>query len=222
LCVLRHNISPFGHRHVLSSGNRSFMRAQIAAGLLASLLPVVSPAQSVEQVFTSAWTVLPWDYYGDVAAMQWHYLPYRPWDASLGRLDRVTVSTVVTGTRMNSADDVRLRYSFFTGWMPADYQFYDEVVLPSGSLSFNFTRDFVFVTPSSLVTWTTYDYLPRANYYFESRTVAGGHSLTATTTLTYAYSAVVPEPNTTILFTSGGLVVGLGAAYRRRRRATTA
>jgi len=160
------------------------------------------------QEFVSEWTVSTWDYYGDVAALQWHYIPYLPWDPTLGTLEKVSVSTAVSGTK-NALEDLAIRYSFFTGWSPAAYQFYDARVFASGASSFAdlFEYDIAasnFVTPS---------YLPQANYYFESRS-ATTHQIAARTTLSYQYASAtevaVPEPSTAALTAIAACALFLG------------
>ena len=79
-------------------------------------------ASEKTQSFSSDWTVSPWDYYGDTAAMEWHYIEYEPWDTVLGKLREVRVQTEILGEHESRAEDVRIRYAFFTGWSPADYQ----------------------------------------------------------------------------------------------------
>jgi hypothetical protein len=180
-------------------------------------------ANSIVQKFESSWSRSVWDYYGDIAAMQWHYLPYIPWDSSQGTLNKVTVETSISGIRENPAEAVRIRNSFFTGWNPASYQFYEEYQIGSGQAEFSSstTRSYAF----DLSSWTVYPYFSGvyvtgqqggAWYYFESRTVSVGHSISATTTLTYFYqeAAAIPVPGTLALLGLG--LVGLA----RRSRST--
>lgn len=179
---------------------------------VATLAPATAYSSEIVQSFESAWTIEPWDYNGDVAAMQWHYIPYEIWDSSLGILTAVEVRTAIHGERELTTDSVAIRYSFFTGWSPADYQLYDAISLAPGDSQFSTSREFVYSTPGELQHWLTYDYLPGAHYYFESRTVDGAHTISATTTLTYIFTEV-PEPSTLVLFGLG--LLGLGFARRR-------
>lgn len=181
--------------------------------ILAVLFSGTVNAAVITQVFSSSWAIEPWDYYGDVAAMQWQYQPYQPWDAALGTLQEVRVDTQYTGDRTTS-EPLRIRYSFFSGWAPSDYQFYREFWLPAGS-SFAESESYVF-GPAQLGQWTTLGYYPPANYYFESRTVDGGHSISALTTLTFTYAQAVPEPPT------GGLLLAAALAFSLVARARVA
>jgi hypothetical protein len=194
------------------------MIARLLAALLACLA-VALPARGDTQMqtFASAWTIAPWDQFGTVSAASWQYLTYQPWDSSLGTLEEVQVSTSITGTRALASDDVAIRYSFFTGWSPADYQFQDELLIPAGELGFSAMREFSFSSPEGLANWLTYDYLPDAFYYFESRTTEGAHTISASTSLTYVYSATapIPEPETYAMLLAG--LALLGFARRRAR-----
>ncbi|MGJ9420333.1 PEP-CTERM sorting domain-containing protein [Massilia sp. CMS3.1] len=170
----------------------------------------LAPAHAglLTQEFVSEWTVSTWDYYGDVAALQWHYIPYLAWDPALGTLEKVSVSTAVSGNK-NVFEDLAIRYSFFTGWSSAAYQFYDAKVFAAGAGSFAdlFEYDIAasnFVAPL---------YLPQANYYFESRS-ATTHQIAARTTLSYQYAypteVAVPEPSTVVLAAIGACAFFLG------------
>lgn len=103
----------------------------IALSIFAAASTAVAAVKT--QTFDSSWTIAPWNYYGDISAMQWHYIPYETWDSTLGTLTGVKVQTAISGTKANSDDVTAIRYAFFTGWNPADYQFYDQLVIPSGS-----------------------------------------------------------------------------------------
>ena len=168
--------------------------------LLFTAICITTPAHAgyIEQSFESEWTVEPWDYYGDFAAMRWHYLSYAPWDTSLGQLTEVRVRTKVTGTRADPSESVRIRYAFFTGWAPNDYQLAQVEFLPGDGAAFSLDRSFVFTEPYELPNWAYPEYLPQANYYFESRSVNASHSVRATTTLEFLFREV-PEPSTLAL-----------------------
>ena len=159
-------------------------------------------AGEVSQRFLSNWTVEPWNYYGDIAAMQWHYLEYEPWDSKLGKLTSVSVTTTISGTRQE-AEELKYRYSFFTGWNPADYQFYRQAILPASSLNFSIKESYTFSSAPELKKWENNLYFPPANYYFESRTLANGHSIVASTELQFSYVSAIPEMPTAILLGLG-------------------
>lgn len=159
-------------------------------------------AGEVSQRFLSNWTVEPWNYYGDIAAMQWRYLEYRPWSPSLGKLTSVSVITTISGSR-KAAEELRYRYSFFTGWSPADYQLYRQGILPVNSLNFNIQESYTFSSTQELKKWEDYSYFPPASYYFESRTLADGHSIHASTDLKFSYVSAIPEMPTAILLGLG-------------------
>ena len=61
-------------------------------------------ASEKTQSFSSEWTVSPWTYYGDTAAMKWHYIEYEPWDTALGELREVRVQTEILGA-LESPDE---------------------------------------------------------------------------------------------------------------------
>lgn len=173
-------------------------------------------AATTTQSFDSRWTVSTWDYYGDVAALQWHYVPYTPFDPSLGSLEKVTITTIFSGTK-NSTESLAIRYALFTGWSPNQYQFYDAVSIDAGSSSFIETRTFTSGVNFSINNFLNNLFLPQANYYFESRT-ATTHQIDATTVLTYDYSNVaeVPEPSILALVIAGFSAVGLGRLLKRK------
>lgn len=186
------------------------------AGILLLILGQAHAAV-ITQTFASSWTVGVWDYNGDVAAMQWHYVPYDPWDASLGVLNQVRVETTIIGQRDVASEATRIRYSFFTGWIPDDFQLYQEFYIPGGGNAFSYSETLEYDTPDDIKHWTEYSYFPPANYYFESRTVSAGHSVDATTTLTFSYTQRVPEPSTTWLVMAS-LISAAAIRLRRRQR----
>jgi autotransporter-associated beta strand protein len=160
-----------------------------AAIAFLSLTVATAPTHGETQVqtFDTSWMVSPWNHYGVVAARRWQYLPYKVWDSALGTLDNVEISTVVSGSRSSTSDVQKFRYSFFTGWNPADYQFYEEVEIPGGTSTVSWQRTQSF-SGSALSDWLTYSYLPQATYCFESTTISAAHSIVAQTTLTYGYT----------------------------------
>jgi hypothetical protein len=189
--------------------------SKFLAGLLLAAASFTSAqAASISQNFNSNWTVAPWDYNGDIAAQYWQYLNYAPWDSSLGTLTSVQITITVNGTR-DAADNVGLRYAFFTGWSPNQYQFTDAATIAAGSATFSDTRAFISGTDFSLTNFLSYMYLPQAYYFFESHTDAT-HSIDATTTLVYNYDVtqLISEPASEVL-----MLVALGAlAIVVRRR----
>ena len=184
--------------------------------LVAATIALPCAAATQAQSFVSSWTVSPWNYEGQVAAMQWQYLPYSPWNQSLGTLQEVQVSTTLTGERQLASEALHIRYAFFTGWTPSDYQLYREVSVPGGDAAFNLTESYTFSGTAELLNWIEYLYFPPANYYFESRTVQAAHTVNALTTLTFTYAAAaaaVPEPATSLL-----VIAGLGLLMLRIRK----
>ena len=169
----------------------------------------------ISQTFDSSWTIAPWNYYGDTAAQQWHYLPYVPvpLTSAFGTLESVTISTSITGTK-DASDTVSMRYAFVTGWSPADYQFYNIVTIANSSTTFSISNSFRFNTLSSLGDWINPQYLPQADYYFESKSTLT-HSVNAKTVLTYDYVSAVPEPESYAMLLAG---LGLMGFIVRRRK----
>lgn len=186
----------------------------LAGILLAGAAAASAQAASITQNFNSNWTVAPWDNNGDIAAQNWQYLNYTPWDTALGTLTSVQISTTVNGTR-DPGDSLGLRHAFFTGWSPNQYQFTDAATIAAGSSTFSDTRSFVSGTDFALANFLSYLYLPQAYYFFESRTDST-HSIAATTTLVYNYDVtqLISEPASELL-----MLVALGAlaiAVRRK------
>ncbi|MES2317030.1 MAG: hypothetical protein V4631_06005 [Pseudomonadota bacterium] len=186
----------------------------LAALALCGLSTLSAHAASITQNFDSNWTIAPWDYFGDIAAQQWQYLNYAPWDASLGALQSVSITTSVSGTR-DAADALGLRYAFFTGWTPNQYQFSAAETIAAGSASFASTTSFVSGTDFALSNFLSYLYLPQAYYFFESRTNAT-HTISASTELVYNYEVNehVSEPASELLMLAA--LVGLAIAIRRK------
>ena len=178
----------------------------------------------VTQSFTSSWTVDIWDYYGDLAAMKWHYQPYAPWDTATGNLTSVVITTQITGTRADANDTVRIRESFFTGWNPVSYQFSDNLYLTGDGNSFGGVWTYTYATPAAIAAVTDYQYFTGeyqsgagtggAWYYFESRTENAGHSIDATTTISYYFDSIsVSEPISLFI-----LCIGVFALREIRRQ----
>jgi len=147
-------------------------------------------ASEKTQSFSSDWTVSPWNYYGDTAAMKWHYIEYEPWDTALGELREVRVQTEILGEQESRAEDVRIRYSFFTGWNPVGHQLSTGFNKPVGDKAFSISNSFVYDSPEEIQQWINYDNSPPRHYYFESRTVDAGHTISAITTLTFIYDSL--------------------------------
>ncbi|MDQ8198782.1 hypothetical protein QEH56_11510 [Pelagicoccus enzymogenes] len=169
----------------------------------------VSNAATITQSFSSNWIVDPYEYENQTSAWKWHYLPYQIWDASLGELTSVTIDTEFSGKKKDQDDDLRVRISFFTGWNPADYQFSTTEWETDDSNEFTFSNSWLFTDGLGLDNWTSYDYLPQSNYYFESRTYTDGHEISANTTLTYTYEPVPDSIGSYALISSLLLLVGL-------------
>jgi hypothetical protein len=187
-----------------------FLTALMLSGMLAGS----AQASSIVQDFDSNWTVAPWDNNGDIAAQYWQYLPYVTWDSTLGTLTSVSITTTFSGTR-SATDALGIRYAFFTGWSPNQYQFLDADTVAAGTTAFSGSFSFVSGTDFALSNFLSYMYLPQANYFFESRTDST-HSISARTELVYNYERGAPasEPASEVL-----MLVALGAlavAVRRK------
>lgn len=184
-----------------------------SGAMLAVALVGAAQAATVTQEFDSNWQVEPGN---NSAATQWQYQAFTPFNSALGTLEKVTIKTTIAGTRDDAADSVAVRYAFFTGWSPNQYQFYQANVIAGGATAFSDTRLFTSGSDFALGNFVNYNYLPLANYYFESKSTLG-HSISAKTELTYQYAltSAVPEPATYAM-----LLAGLGAlalAVRRRK-----
>lgn len=168
--------------------------SNLARCLIAMVLGICSiglvQASEKTQTFTSEWTVGPWTYYGDTAAMDWHYIKYQPWDGTLGELREVRVHTEILGEHESRAEDVRIRSAFFNGWSPADYQLATHSYIPVGDKEFLASMSYVYDSPEEIDQWVNSDKTPPGHFYFESRTIEAGHAISAVTTLTYVYDAV--------------------------------
>jgi hypothetical protein len=150
----------------------------------------VAHASEKTQNFVSEWTVGPWNYYGDTAAMEWQYITHEPWDTTLGELREVRVTTEFLGELESRGDDVRIRHSFFDGWSPANYQLSSHSYISISDTEFLASMSFVYDTPEELEQWHRSDTAPLAHYYFESRSKEAGHAISAVTTLTYIYDSL--------------------------------
>ena len=178
-------------RNILATSTFSNYIASCLLMLTISICSIgLAHASEKTQSFSSDWTVSPWDYYGDTAAMEWHYLKYEPWDAALGELREVRVQIEILGEHESRAEDVRIRSSFFTGWSPTDHQLSMGFNKPADDDAFSVLRSYVYSSPEDLQQWVNYDKVPPAHYYFESRTVEAGHTISAVTTLTYIYDSL--------------------------------
>ena len=191
-----------------------FIKLLIAAPL--SFASISANADVVTQTFNSSWTVDVWNYYGNVSAMEWQYLPYKPWDSSLGSLTSITVDTLISGMRVNTQDSVHIRESLFTGWNPDTFQYYADFYIPSGSATFSTEQKQTFSQQNGWGNILNYQYFTGiynqgagsggAWYYFESSTLSAAHSISAVTTLLYNYDPLpIPEINTNVM-----LLMGLG------------
>jgi len=178
-------------RNIFSTSTFSNYIASYLLMLTLSICSIgLAHASEKTQSFSSDWTVSPWDYYGDTAAMEWHYLKYEPWDAALGELREVRVQIEILGEHESRAEDVRIRSSFFTGWSPTDRQLSMGFNKPADDDAFSVLRSYVYSSPEDVQQWVNYDNVSPAHYYFESRTVEAGHTISAVTTLTYIYDSL--------------------------------
>jgi len=165
----------------------------------------ISNANIITQKFTNSWNVDVWDYYGDVSAMEWEYQPYL---AALDNLESVELSFHIAVSGLGLGDDFRYRMSFFTGWSPAAYQFFNaEWFYHSITKSLIINENYLFTSPPLLNQWQMPLYGPNGNYYFESKSMNDSHTVNVNTKLTYNYTAI-PEPSSILLFFIGmaGLV----------------
>lgn len=177
--------------NVLSTSIFSRTLAAYILTLTISMCPIsLADASEKTQTLVSDWTVSPWNYYGDTAAMNWHYQEYQPWDPALGELREVHVKTEILGEHVTRAEDLRIRSSFFTGWSPADYQLSMGINIPADDDIFSFSESYVFRSPAELQQWVSYDHDLPAHFYFESRTVKAEHTVSAITTLTFIYDSL--------------------------------
>ena len=178
-------------RHVFSA---SAITNNMAICLFATALCVcptgLAEASERTQTFISEWAVDPWNYYGDTAAMNWHYITYEPWDRALGELREVRVQTEILGEHESRAEDVRIRSAFFKGWSPANYQLSTHAYIPIGDKEFLTSMSYVYDSPQEIEQWLNSDTASPAHYYFESRTAKAGHKISAVTTLTFIYDSL--------------------------------
>ena len=178
-------------RNIFSTSTFSNYIASYLLMLTISICSIgLAHASGKTQSFSSDWTVSPWDYYGDTAAMEWHYLEYEPWDTALGELREVRVQTEILGEHESRAEDVRIRSAFFTGWSPAGHQHSMSFNIPADDNAFSISKSYVYSSPADVQQWVSYDNVPPAHYYFESRTVEAGHTISAVTTLTFIYDSL--------------------------------
>lgn len=161
--------------------------------ILSILFCTVSHASFIHtQTFDNKWNVDVWDYSGTVSALEWGYQQYQPWNDNLGDLTEVIISLELNGTKIDANDDVNIRVSFFTGWNPNRYQYHEEFTINNQQHSFTHSLQQIFITPSELESVTNYEYytgspIGLAWFYFESQTLNDGHSIEATTALTFKY-----------------------------------
>ncbi|MFC6439254.1 hypothetical protein [Bowmanella sp. JS7-9] len=159
----------------------------------------LSGASFLHQTFDSTWNVKPYEYSDQVSAWAWSYNPYQVWEESFGVLEEVSIRISVTGEKSVS-DSLSIRAAFFTGWNPADYQFSTTLQIEEGIGTFSRVFEWTF-NGYNLGNWLSYDYLPQAHYYFESRTSQSPHFIQAATTLTFGVLQV-SEPSTLWLLVS--------------------
>ena len=169
--ILRHKFSASA-----MSNNTAF--CIVATVMFTCSIDLVQAAEKTQN-FISEWTVAPWTYHDDTAAMDWRYIEYEPWDTSLGELREVRVQTEILGEQESRVEDVRIRQSFFKGWSPADYQLSTHSYISFGDKQFFASMSFVHDSPEELQQWLNSDTAPPAHYYFESRTAKAGHSISA-------------------------------------------
>ncbi len=131
-----------------------------------------------------------WDYNGRVAAQGWSYTPYKVFDKTLGTLTAVKINTTITGTRNDASREIAIRQSFFTGWSPADYQFFESFSLPAGAAAISYNKETVITDAAALAKWTTPQYVGTdqlGNNYFEAVGYGAGFTLGRRTTITFVY-----------------------------------
>jgi len=169
------------------------------------LISSIALAGPITQTFSDSWTVNVGDNGFANEAKQWNYQPYGLAPANLSSTE---VDILITVSDFVAGDDFNFRSSFFTGWTPSEYQFYIDQTLPNvSSNQFTFGLHYLFDQPSDLDTWTDSIFGPNGHYYFESTTFLGGHTIDATTTLSYN----VPEPSSLSL-----LALGMLGLFKRR------
>lgn len=168
---------------------KALLEVLLIASMLFSIVSISNGALIVQN-FESSWHVEVYDYYGYIAARAWDFKLYNPFDNNLGTLNRVDVTTRIIVSDITPGDDFRFRLSFFTGWAPVDYQFYTDEWYYDVRGNLDITRTYTFSTAEELQSWTDWMYGPTGYYWFESTTFNAGHTISASTMLTYDYTSV--------------------------------
>ena len=159
-----------------------------------SLGPLAASAEVHTQTFQYEWERSVWDYYGTVSALEWRYAPYEAWPTiesnseEPAELQKVIVSLNLNGSRDNTDDLFKVRYSFFAD-NGRNYQFYRQFSIPTGTQEINFSESFVYTDIADLERWKRMSDPLSSSGYFETQTINARHLTDATVTLTFIYNS---------------------------------
>ena len=161
---------------------------------IGSITPIAASAEVFTQTFKYEWERTVWDYYGTVSALEWRYAPYEAWptiESNLQEpvdLQRVTVTMNLKGSRDDTSDLFKVRYSFFAD-NGGNYQFYRQFSIPPGTQEINFSESFVFTSMADLERWKRMSDPMSSSGYFETQTMSARHLTDATVTLSFVYNS---------------------------------